>query len=66
MSVEFLERSCNNLLRWATKVEKETFNEKTLRRNLRETKLREEDIDLIFAHLEHSGRMDTAEIKVNN
>lgn len=55
-----------NLLRWAAKVEKDTFAEKDLRRNLRETKFREEDIALVISHLEHSGRMDTSTINIDN
>jgi SOS response regulatory protein OraA/RecX len=54
------------LLRWAAKIERDAFSERELRRNLRETKFREEDIDMIIAHLEHSGKMATEEISVSN
>ncbi len=53
-------------MRWAAKVEKETFNEKMLKRSLRESKIKEEDIDLILAHLQHSNKMDVAELNINN
>jgi hypothetical protein len=33
---------------------------------MRESKLREEDIELILKHLECTGKMATAEVKISN
>lgn len=33
---------------------------------MRETKLREEDIDLVLKHLEYTGKMATSEVKISN
>lgn len=53
-------------MRWAAKVEKDVLSEKMLKRSLRESKIKEEDIELIIAHLEYTGKMGTAEIIINN
>jgi hypothetical protein len=37
-----------------------------LRRAMRESKLNEEDIDLIVAHLEYTGKISSYELNINN
>ena len=39
------------MLRWAASEEKDLYNERLLKRKMREAKIREEDIDLIISHL---------------
>ena len=59
-----MQRQSDNLLRYSAKIEKDIFNEKILKRNMRESKLREEDIDLIFKHLQATEKMAVAEVKI--
>ena len=66
VNLEFLKRQSNNLLRWAAKLEKDTFVEKELKRSLRSTNIKEEDFDLILADLLYSGKMAVEEITINN
>ena len=47
-------------------MEKDIFCEKSLKRSIRDSKVREEDIDLILRHLEHTGKLDSKEIKIAN
>jgi hypothetical protein len=53
-------------LRWAAKLERSIFSEKELRRSLRQTKIKEEEFDLLLAHLKFTGKMATEEININN
>jgi hypothetical protein len=53
-------------LKWAAHLDKETFNEKAIKKSLRSTKIREEDFDLILAHLEHTNKMAVSEIVIND
>ncbi len=53
-------------MRWAAKLERSIFSEKELRRSLRQTKIKEEEFDLLLAHLKFTGKMATEEININN
>ena len=59
MNIDFLKRQSEVVLRWAAKLEKDIFSEKSLKRSIRDSKVREEDIDLILRHLEHTGKLDS-------
>jgi hypothetical protein len=54
------------LLRWAASEEKDLYNEKILKRKMREAKIREEDIDLILNHLKLTNKMTSMEAKIGN
>jgi len=51
VNVEFLNRQSEMLITWGTKIEKDFFCEKELKRSLRATEIKEEEFDLIFCHL---------------
>lgn len=56
--VEFLDRQADQLLAWASKVEKPILSEAYLKRQLRKTtKHSEDDIQLLFAHMKFTGRL---------
>ena len=51
-------------MRWATTIEKDTFSERELKRSLRQTKIREEELNLLLCHLQHTGRMAVSELNI--
>lgn len=55
-------------MRWTNqlidKADKEVFSEKMIRRSLLNIKIKDEDIDLILAHLKHTNRVSSEEIKI--
>jgi hypothetical protein len=52
--MEYLKRKSESILNWAHSIDKQVFNEKTLRKYLTTLKLSKEDVDLMLAHLRHS------------
>jgi hypothetical protein len=59
VSVEFLDRQADQLLKWAAKIENPLHSEASLKRQLRKvTEHSEQDIDMLLVHMKHSGRME--------
>lgn len=67
VNVEFLNRQANQLIQWASKIEKQLHSEASLKRQLRgSTEHSEEDIELLLAYLHHSGKMAVVDIGGNS
>jgi polyribonucleotide nucleotidyltransferase len=65
VSLEFLEKKSESLLRWAQSVDKQVMSEKQLRKNLRQIKMNEDDVDLLLAHLKYTDRVHSEEILIS-
>ena len=65
VSVDYLKKKADSLLHWANSINKDIFSEKKLRKYLTQLKLSSIDIDMLFAHLQHSDMMASETLTIS-
>lgn len=64
VSLEYLRKKADSIINWAASINKEIFCEKKLRKYLTQLKLQNSDVEVLFAHMKHTGVMEREEFQI--
>ncbi|CDW85345.1 UNKNOWN [Stylonychia lemnae] len=65
VSLEYVNKKADSLLRWANTLDKQIFSEKQLRKNLLKIKMNDKDIDILITHMRFKNLLKQTEVIIN-